>query len=145
MKKLFIIVLLLVCSYAAVAHAEGAPEKRKEIEKMLRLTGTDKLVTQVVNQMIDSFKQQMPASDEFWRKFQQKFDVHQLIEQIIPVYDKYYTIEDLKAINAFYETPAGQKVITTVPQITRECMEIGQRWGKAAAKEAEAEIEKEKK
>jgi uncharacterized protein len=99
-------------------------------------------------QMISSLKAQMPqVPDLFWTKFQQKMDTHELIEKVIPVYDKYYTIEDLKAINLFYETPAGQKVLSTLPQLIQETMRIGQQWGEKMGKEAveEAEQELEKK
>jgi hypothetical protein len=55
--------------------------------------------------------------------------------------DKYYTIDDLKAVNAFYESPAGQKLLATLPQV----MQIGQAWGQKIGKEAADEAEKEMK
>jgi hypothetical protein len=30
---------------------------------------------------------------------------------------KYYTLEDLRAVNAFYSSPAGQKIRATVPKV----------------------------
>ena len=68
-----------------------------------------------------------------------------LIEKIIPVYDKYYTIEDLKAINAFYETSAGQKVLSALPQLMQETLKIGEEWGQKIGQEAAEEAEKELK
>ena len=99
-----------------------------------------------MNQLIASFKTQMPQVPEaFWTKFQQKMDTRELINKIIPIYDKYYTIEDLKAVNAFYETPAGQKVLSTLPQIMQESMKVGQEWGQKMGKQAADEAEQEMK
>ncbi len=147
MNKLIALALLIILSSLSTVHADISQEKRKEIEKMLRLTGVEKLVAQMENQMISAFKTQMPQVPEiFWTKFQQKMDTRELVEKIMPVYDKYYTIEDLKAVNAFYESPVGQKVLSTLPQVMQETMKIGQDWGekigKQAAEEAEQELKK---
>ena len=61
-----------------------------------------------------------------------------------PLYDKYYTLDDLKAINAFYASPTGQKVLTSLPQIMQESMKIGQEWGAKIGAQAEEEIKQEK-
>lgn len=70
-------------------------------------------------------------------------DMGSLTEEIIPLYDKYYTLEELKAINAFYQSPVGQKVLSTSPQIFQESVAIGQKWGEKMGKEASDEFEKE--
>lgn len=56
-------------------------------------------------------------------------DEQALINLIIPIYKKYYTQEDLKAIIAFYETPVGKKSINVLPNITKDSMTAGQAWG----------------
>jgi len=146
MNKLVILPLLVVFSLVVTVQANVSPEKRKEIEKMLRLTGVEKLSEQIANQMLTSLRTQLPQVPEtFWTKFQQKMNTRDLIEKIIPVYDKYYTIEDLKAINAFYETSAGQKVISALPQLMQETLKIGEEWGQKIGQEAAEEAEKELK
>jgi hypothetical protein len=145
MKKTIPLTLAIIflCS---TGRADIATEKRAEIEKLLRLTGTERLMGQMANQLIASFKVQMPQVPEtFWTKFQQKMNTREMIDLIIPVYDKYYTLEDLKAVNAFYETPAGQKVLSTLPQLMQETMRIGQEWGQKMGKQAAEEAEQEMK
>ena len=101
-------------------------------------------MTQMKSQMISALKKQTPdASEDFWNRFEKKMEVHELIEKIIPVYDKYYTIEDLKAVNAFYESPAGRKILATLPQVMQECMKLGQEWGERIGQQAAAEAERE--
>jgi len=146
MNKLVILPLLVLFSFVVTVQADVSPEKRKEIEKLLRLTGVEKLSEQMMNQMLTGFRAQMPQVPEtFWTKFQQKMNTRDLIEKIIPLYDKYYTIEDLKAINAFYESPAGQKVLSALPQLMQETLKIGEEWGQRIGQEAAEEAEEELK
>jgi len=142
MKHMLMIVLMI--SSISLAHAEIAKEKRVEIEKMLRLTGMEKLMDQMKAQMISGLRAQMTEVPEaFWQKFQQKMDTRELLEKIIPLYDKHYTIQDLKAVNAFYESPSGQKVLSALPQIMQESMKIGQEWGERIGKQAAEEAKQE--
>ncbi len=49
--------------------------------------------------------------------------------QIIDVWANNFTVEDLKALRAFYATPLGQKLIATLPTVTQQGMSAGQAWG----------------
>lgn len=113
---------------------------------MLRLTGMTKLVEQMKTQMISGLKTQIGAlPEEYWTKLQKKMDTKELFEKMIPLYDKYYTTEDLKAVNAFYESPAGQKILSTLPLIMQESMKIGQEWGMKIGQQAAEEAKQEMK
>jgi hypothetical protein len=143
-SNLVMLVLVALLASLVGAQAEVSKEKRKEIDRMLRLTGMEKLVGQMKTQMISAFKVQMPEVPlEFWNKFEQRMDMSELVEKIIPLYDKYYTLEDLKAVNTFYETPAGQKILTTLPQIMQESMQLGQQWGARIGAQVVQEIQRE--
>jgi len=146
MKKMSLLPLIALLLCISTAHAEVSKEKREEIEKMLRLTGMEKMVDQIKTQMISGLKNQITDVPEtFWTKFAQKMDSRELIEKIIPVYDKYYTIEDLRAVNAFYASPAGQKVLSTMPQVVQESMKIGEEWGRKIGEKAMEEAKQESK
>jgi hypothetical protein len=137
MRKLILLSVLTIVSGIHVAQAEIPAVKRQEIETMLRLTGMEKLMGQMKTQMINGLKAQMPQVPEtFWITFQSKMNMGELLEKIIPLYDKYYTMEDLKAVNAFYQSPAGQRVLSTLPQLMQESMKIGQEWGEKVGKQA---------
>ena len=84
----------------------------------------------------------MPKS--FWDKWEKKADARQLVEMTRSVYLKYYTLEDIKALNEFYKTPVGKKFLETTPQVMGECMANGQEWGRKLAEEITAELEKER-
>ncbi|MEI7879705.1 MAG: DUF2059 domain-containing protein [bacterium] len=144
MKKLILLTVITMVSCISFAQAEIPAAKRVEIVKMLQLTGTEKLLEGIKTHMISGLKTSMPKiPDAFWSKFETKMDMGSLTEEIIPLYDKYYTLEDLKTINAFYQSPIGQKVLSTSPQIFQESVAIGQKWGEKMNKEASDEFEKE--
>jgi hypothetical protein len=46
-----------------------------------------------------------------------------LIDSMIPVYQKLSTKGDIDALVAFYETPTGQKLLRVLPEITAESMQ----------------------
>lgn len=51
------------------------------------------------------------------------FDINGIIQQIVPIYDKYYSPEELREIIVFYKTPAGQKMIEVTPKIMSEFLQ----------------------
>ena len=104
----------------AASSVPGAisTEKKALIEKMFAITGAKSLMENQLAQIIPISKKSHPEiPDEFWRRFSQKMNMNDLINQIYPIYDKYYTVEDLKAFIAFYETTAGRKLAKNLPQI----------------------------
>lgn len=48
---------------------------------------------------------------------------------IVPVYAKYFTLEEVLELLAFYRTPIGQKTVEVMPLLTQESMQVGQSWG----------------
>lgn len=113
---------------------------------MLRLTGMQKLMDQMKSQMLTGLRNQMQdVPEEFWTRFEKKLDVNELIEKLIPIYDKYYSLEDLRAVNAFYASEVGQRLVATLPKITQESMAVGMEWGKRIGEQAEREAREELK
>ena len=47
-----------------------------------------------------------------------------LISDMIPVYQKYLTKEDLEGVIAFYSSPVGQRLLDKTPAMTTEAMKI---------------------
>lgn len=85
-------------------------QKRKEIERLLRVSGTDKLIDQHNGLLMSSLRTgQVKLPEETWKKLEQQVDIGAAREKIIAECDMHYTIEELKSINAFYESPAGKK------------------------------------
>jgi hypothetical protein len=52
-----------------------------------------------------------------------------LIELLVPVYQKHFTVEDLKNAIQMYETPIGKKISEKTPIIAQETMQASMQWG----------------
>jgi hypothetical protein len=122
------------------------PEKAQAINRLLKITGMDKLQLQIIDQMIAQMKAQ-PAfqsiPDEFWSKFRQKVNTQGLTDLLIPIYSKYYTLADVNDLIAWYQTPLGKKVVTSMPGITKESMQAGTEWGQKLAQDVVHEMDAE--
>ncbi len=137
MKKLLVLALLSF-SLSAPAFADKPaaidPTKEKDIRHLLDATGAGKIGVQVMAQMLSSFRTSMPSvPGSFWDDFQKRIHPEQLVDMVVPIYDRHFTDADIKALIAFYETPAGKKFIAATPAITQESMAAGQAWGKQVA------------
>jgi hypothetical protein len=147
----FVVALLSAVQLSSVSAAEPAaavtqtPDStafRADIRKLLKLTGSDKLALQMMDQLMASFRNASPdVPPEFWDSFAREINGDELIEKIIPVYERNLTHEDVKGLIAFYETPLGAKVISTMPTITQESMGVGQEWGTELAQKALMKME----
>lgn len=138
-KSLVLLLALAApCSLPARAHAQGkaAPaaaetEKTAAIRKLLVVTGSGQLGLQVMTQMISSLKASMPkVPEKFWQDFMKEVNPGELIDLVVPIYDRHLSLAEVKDIIRFYETPAGKKLISTMPQITQESMDVGRTWGR---------------
>jgi hypothetical protein len=47
----------------------------------------------------------------------------QLTDAMIPAYQKHFTKSDIVAINTFYSSPVGQKVLEELPAVMQEGMQ----------------------
>lgn len=128
MKKLSLALLFASATFCCFAQQT---EKQANIRKFLELTGTQKMAEMMTNNMLNSIKASTKGVDStFFAEFQKEVKFDGLLDQLIPIYDKYYSDTEIKELLQFYQSPVGQKVIATLPAITQEAMVIGQGWGK---------------
>ncbi|MBO0742726.1 MAG: DUF2059 domain-containing protein, partial [Hyphomicrobiaceae bacterium] len=69
----------------------------------------------------------------------------ELIDEIATLYAEKLTSQELAALIAFYKSPIGIKFVAVQPEITRQSMLAGQRWGARLGREIEEEARKELK
>ena len=103
------------------------------------------LGVQMMNQMIPALKNMIPdAPPAFWDDVMQEVNAEELENLLIPVYQKHLTEADVKALNEFYASDVGQKMIKTQPAIMRESMMLGQQWGQQLAQKIVQRYESQK-
>ena len=138
MKK--IIFILLLCG-AAFSSFSQTLSKKEKIQKLLDITGSAKIGMQAIQNMIPMFeKSYSTVNKEFWDDFAKEIKPTDLTDLIIPIYDKYYTEDDIDQLIAFYNTPVGKKMVEVLPSISKESMAAGQAWGQELAEKVLQEL-----
>ncbi|MDJ1182699.1 DUF2059 domain-containing protein [Roseofilum casamattae] len=62
---------------------------------------------------------------EFAELMQSEIAYDEMLESVFyPVYDRYFTEEDLRGLIAFYESPVGQKIIAVSPDLFRTSLQL---------------------
>ncbi len=128
---------------AAASPAATAidPALEKDIRKLLDMTGASKIGMQVMDGMIESFRKSTPGVPaSFWDEFRKEVDPNVLLDMTVGIYARHFTPEDVKALIAFYESPVGKKFVRSQPELVREGMEAGQRWGQDVARRANQKL-----
>ena len=124
--------LVLACIVATLAYSQVTREKEREIRKLLEVTGTTKTMPDMMDQMIAEFRKALPeVPSQFWDDFRKEINVDELVGLMVPVYDKHLSLEDIKAANAFFSTPAGKHFAEKMAIMSAEGFEVGRKWGEA--------------
>ncbi|WP_313376747.1 DUF2059 domain-containing protein [Chishuiella sp.] len=130
MKKIILLSVFMLFSTTLFSQ-EISNSKKDKIEKLLKMTNSIDVGVQIVNKMIDIYKKNYTGIEEkFWDDFSKEIKSANMLDIILPIYDKYFTEEDIDAIIAFYSTPSGKKMITNLPNITEDSMLAGQKLGR---------------
>ncbi len=132
---------------AAAKPAAIDPVKDADIRSLMELVGARDQMQDAVSNSTEQYKEKLlatvPSNDKgqafvsaFADSYQKKFDVHEVTEQIVGIYDKHFTEDEIKGLLQFYGSPLGQKVAAEMPKIAREIQASSRTEGTKAAKEA---------
>jgi hypothetical protein len=136
---------------ATQAPANIDPQKDARIRELMDVTGAKNMGEQLIEAGMEQFRSSVldsqpdnPRAKQFVEafvvRFQKHFDADSLNERVIPIYDKYLTIEDLQGLLDYYRSPLGQRMLKVLPEVTRESQEAGFALGKKAAQETMDEL-----
>ena len=123
------------------------PQKDADIHSLMELIGARDQMQGAVANSSEQYREKLlatiPDNDKgqifvtsFIESYQKKFDVDQLTEQLVAIYDRHYTDDEIKTLLQFYGSPLGQKVAAETPKIAREIQAASRTTGAKAAKEA---------
>jgi tetratricopeptide (TPR) repeat protein len=132
---------------ASLSAAPVSPiptDKLEDIRRLVEISGMGEVSVLVMNNLLEQFRTTFPdVPSDFWDELSESFDPGEFVGMFTPVYDKYFTHQDVLELIEFYETPIGQKLIRTQPLITNEAMEIGRVWGERKAQEIIQRLQEE--
>jgi hypothetical protein len=141
MKRLALLLVLVLC-LPLTARADEA-SRRVKVQELLTLLHMDTLMQQMMDaiqkQTADNARQicdetptpqQQALLDDFEKKLfalvESRVGWKAIEPDIIDLYARNFTDEDLDGILAFYKSPAGVSMITKMPAMAAQAMQISQ-------------------
>jgi hypothetical protein len=109
-------------------------DKKALILKFIDVFGTRRALTNNFDLMLKQIEKEKPDEAQ---KIRQRVKVDEIIERLLPVYERNFTSEDLKAFIAFYGSAEGQKLISTIPELMQESVQVSIKYMKEKFPEAE--------
>ena len=130
------------------------PAKEADIRSLLELVGARDMVHDSMTRATEQYRQLLletvPDNQQgqsfvntVITGYEKRFDLDAVTEQLVVVYDKHYTDDEIKGLLQFYGSPLGQKVAAESPKISRELQETIRQTSGKAAKEALQEAKQE--
>jgi hypothetical protein len=127
------------------------PVKEADIRALMELIGARDLVQDGVTTTSEQYREKLlatvPNNDKgqafvnaFVSNYEKKFDTDQVTEQMVGVYDKHYSDDEIKGLLQFYGSPLGQKVAAEMPRISREIQAVSRTASAKAARESLQEV-----
>jgi uncharacterized protein len=142
MKRFLIVpALVFVLSVAALAQEAGAdaPATREDVQKYLDAMHSDLMMRQMVDAMAGPMhkmvhEQYLRDQDKLPADFEQRMNklmdgmlknmpFDEMMQAMMPTYEKHFTKGELQALTQFYSAPTGQKILREMPAIMSEAME----------------------
>jgi hypothetical protein len=141
-KKLLCAAVMCMClsgSGAAQQNAANAPASKEDVERYLQVMHSREMIAKMVDSMSKPMhdmihqqylKNQDKLPPDFEARMNKKTDEmlksfpwDDLMDSMVPVYQKHFTKGDIDALVTFYGTPTGQKILRELPEITAEAMQ----------------------
>ncbi len=139
MKRLLIALACLSLCLPCVAQNADDPATKDDVILYMRTMHTHDMMQrtmevqgQTMEKMLhDSFlKDKGDLPPNFEAKFKKMMDdlmkgmpSDEIEQAMIPAYQKHFTHGDIMAMNAFYSSPVGQKVLQELPEVMRDGMQ----------------------
>jgi hypothetical protein len=145
-RRLRLIVLLLVLFttpsviFGQPLPAKSTPATRQDVLRLFKVMHINDQMRSVMDSMTkqqsalvhETMKKRYPQIaeerleqfDAMMEESMKDFPVDAIIDDLIPVYQKHLTRTDISAMNVFYASPTGQKLLREMPAMTSESMQL---------------------
>jgi hypothetical protein len=129
------IILVLLFSIPVLLNCQ-AQTKQENIKVLFQLMQTDSVVEKMMNSMIPVMMKSVPQAqdstaksllDATMKKMTQvmmTITKRLLNEDMVGLYDKYFTESEIKDLATFYKSSAGKKMVAVSPELNKEMMMI---------------------
>jgi hypothetical protein len=117
-----------------MSEIKGANRFDADVVKLMRLTDNGNMLEQMfeigLRSAVPALQEEMPEFpvEDYIDRMMTRVDYDSLLYEMVPLYSRYYTKEEIKELIDFYESPIGKKQLKITPEILNECIVINQRW-----------------
>lgn len=144
-SRIFSIAFLLVLASApAIAQAPTGPDtpSKEDVLRFLDLLQIKARMVQLADgmksgmktgaeaglkqQLPDATPEQLAKADALADTVFKDFPIDEMVDAMIPIYQRHLTKADLDSVIAFYSSPAGQRLLKEQPAMMAEGMKAGQ-------------------
>ena len=140
-RLLFVVGLVFVFSWTCIAqpNADDSPATKADVERYFQIAKSNDMMKklmatmeqsmhQLVHEQYLKHKDELPADYDL--KMTAKMDemyenmpIDEIIQAMVPAYQKHFTKGDIDNLVAFYSSPTGAKLLRELPSITAESMQ----------------------
>lgn len=124
LKSLLAATSLILFSISAGVSTADDSSHLQQVETLFRLTQMEKKINESVDSIVQVQMNQNPQLAQHQAQMRAFFEKNigwaALKSDITEMYLRTFNEEELKAINGFYITPAGQKVINALPGLVQQ-------------------------
>lgn len=129
---------------AAPVSASSRAQKERKVRRLMVLTGAEASGNMMFDLMQEHFKRSEEMPPGFMEKFREVVAREPLLEQLVPIYMKHLSEEDVDAAIAFHESTAGKHFLALQPTLLQEAKDVGEAWGARLALEALEELKEDR-
>ena len=158
MKKLALVstisLALALTAVSPLAQSSIDPAKEADIRRLMETLGTSRMADQMSESILEQVR---PALERMLRpgsrrqtiltrlneKLRSRFNSAELIERVIPIYDRHLSHAEITKLIEFYQTPLGRRILEVMPGIMEEAQTAGGRWSEEIFQQIIAELEEE--
>ena len=139
---LLIVLTFLPCTGFAQDQKQVDPQKEALIKEILETTGSLNLGRQMMARMVEVEK--VGKTEEQKRKidfFAARMDPAEMVDVIVGIYDRHFSLEELRDILRFYKSETGTRMLKKMPLLLQESMDAGAEWARRKGLELQEELE----
>ena len=123
------------------------PAKDADIRALIELVGARDQIQDSITTSAEQYRERLLATvpnndkgqafvNSVISEYEKNYDLDDVVRQLVVIYDKHYTDDEIKGLLQFYGTPFGQKVAAEQSKIVREVREATRRTSAKTVREA---------
>ena len=140
-KRTMVWTMGLMLAAGSVPLQAAAPSAA-QVRQLFDAIHLDRMMRQMSSQMATVMGQALPCVPaSFWNGFINADNENDLLNRMVPIYQRHFDAQDIEGLLKFYRSPLGQKMVAQMPATMAEGMKLGQQWGRERGVQMISELE----